>query len=45
MQSIQPDNANPMPLRQSPHGMMTLVIRFVGLLAVAVVLMTLIWNR
>jgi hypothetical protein len=45
MQSVQPDNANPMPLRQSPHGMGTLMIRFVGLLAVAVVLMTLIWNR
>ena len=46
MQSVQPDNANPMPLRQSSHGMGTLMIRFVGgLLAVAVVLMTLIWNR
>jgi len=45
MQSVQPDNANPIPLRQSPHGMGTLMIRFVGLLVVAVVLMTLIWNR
>ena len=45
MQSVQPDNANPIPLRQSPHGMGTLMIRFVGLLTVAVVLMTLIWNR
>jgi hypothetical protein len=45
MQSVQPDNANPLPLRQSPHGMGTLMIRFVGLLTVAVVLMTLIWNR
>jgi len=45
MQGIQPDNTNPLPLRQSPHGMGTLMIRFVGLLTVAVVLMTLIWNR
>jgi hypothetical protein len=45
MQSVQPDNANPIPLRQSSHGMGTLLIRFVGLLTVAVVLMTLIWNR
>jgi hypothetical protein len=45
MQSVQPDNANPIPLRQSPRGMGTLMIRFVGLLTVAVVLMTLIWNR
>ena len=37
MQSVQPDNADPMPLRQSSHGMGTLMIRFVGLLAVAVV--------
>jgi hypothetical protein len=45
MQSVQPDNAKPLPLRQSPHGMGTLMIRFIGLLTVAVVLMTLIWNR
>ena len=45
MQSVQPDNANPIPLRQSPRGMGTLMIRFVGLLTAAVVLMTLIWNR
>jgi hypothetical protein len=45
MQSVQPDNANPIPLRRSPHGMGTLMIRFFGLLTVAVVLMTLIWNR
>ena len=45
MQSIQPDNTNPIPLRQSSHSMCTLVIRFVGLLAVAVVVMALIWSR
>jgi hypothetical protein len=45
MQSVQPDNASPLPLRQSTHGMGTLMFRFVGLLTVAVVLMTLIWNR
>ena len=32
------------PLQQSAHGVRTLMVRFVGLLTVAVVLMTLIWN-
>jgi len=45
MQGVQPDHASPIPLRQSTHGMGTLMFRFVGLLTVAVVLMTLIWNR
>jgi len=43
--SIQQDNANPLPLRQSPHGIGTLMVRFAGLLAIAVVLMTLVWSR
>jgi hypothetical protein len=45
MQSVQPDHANPIPLRQTTHGMGTLMFRFVGLLTVAVVLMTMIWNQ
>jgi hypothetical protein len=45
MQNVQPDNMNSMPLRQSPHSVGTLVIRFVGLLTLAVVAMTLIWSR
>jgi hypothetical protein len=46
MQNVQPDNMNSMPLRQSSsHSMGTIVIRFVGLLTVAVVAMTLIWSR
>ena len=45
MQNVQPDNMDPMPLRQSSHSMSTIVIRFVGLLTVAVVTMTLIWSR
>jgi hypothetical protein len=35
--SIRPDNSDPIPLRPSPPGIGTLVIRFVGLLVVAVV--------
>ena len=45
MQNVQPDNVNPMPLRQSSHSVGTIAIRFVGLLTFAVVAMTLIWSR
>jgi hypothetical protein len=45
MTSIRPDDSDPIPLRQSPHGMGTLVIRFVGLLLVAVVALALAWSR
>ena len=45
MQNVQPDNMNSMPLRQSSHSVGTIVIRFVGLLTLAVVAMTLIWSR
>jgi len=45
MQNVQPDNMNSMPLRQSSHSVRTIVIRFVGLLTLAVVAMTLIWSR
>ncbi len=45
MQSIRPDNTDPIPLRSSPNRMGTIMIRFVGLLIVAVVLLALIWSR
>ena len=45
MQNVHPDNMDSMPLRQSSRSMGTLVIRFVGLLTLAVVAMTLIWSR
>ena len=45
MQSVQPDNTDSMPLRQSPHGVGTIMIRFVGLLTLAVVAMTLLWGN
>jgi hypothetical protein len=43
--SIQPDNSDQIQLRPSPPGMGTLVIRFVGLLVVAVVVLALAWSR
>ena len=45
MQNVQPDNLESIPLRQSSRSMGTLVIRFVGLLTLAVVAMTLLWSR
>jgi hypothetical protein len=45
MESIRPDNTDPIPLRTSPHGVGTLTIRFVGLLIAAIAVMALIWSR
>jgi hypothetical protein len=45
MQSVRPEHTDPIPLRSSPHGMGTIIIRFIGLLTAAVVVMALIWNR
>jgi len=45
MKSLRPENADPIPLRQSPPGFGTIMIRFIGLLIAAVGLMALIWTR
>jgi hypothetical protein len=45
MKSIRPDHTDPIPLRPPPPGMGTIMIRFVGLLAVAVVALALAWSR
>jgi hypothetical protein len=45
MQSIRPDTTDPIPLRNSTPRMGTIMIRFVGLLVVAVVVLALVWNR
>ena len=44
MKTIRPDNPDPIPLRVSPHRMGTILIRFVGLLFLAVVVMALAWR-
>jgi hypothetical protein len=44
MKTIRPDNADPIPLRVSTHRMGTIMIRFVGLLFLAVVVMALAWR-
>ena len=45
MKSVRPDNSDPIPLRRPPHNMGTIMIRFVGLLLAAVLVMVLIWSR
>ena len=45
MQSIRPDNTDPIPLRHAPPRMGTIMIRFVGLLVLAVVVLALVWSR
>jgi hypothetical protein len=44
MESVRPENTDPIPLRRSPHGVGTLLIRFVGLLLASVVVLALIWS-
>ena len=45
MKTIRPENTDPIPLRNTPPGMGTIMIRFVGLLFVAVVILALAWSR
>jgi hypothetical protein len=45
MKTVRPDNPDPIPLRSSQHGMGTIMIRFVGLLVLAVVVLALVWSR
>jgi hypothetical protein len=45
MKTIRPDNTNPIPLRGSSPRMGTIMIRFVGLLMLAVVVLALVWSR
>ncbi len=43
--AMQPDDADPLPLRMSQHSVGTLVIRFIGLLFLAVTALALVWIR
>jgi hypothetical protein len=44
MKSIRPDTSDPIPLRPSPHRMGTIMIRFAGLLILAVIVLALAWR-
>lgn len=45
MESFRPGKTDPIPLRPAPQRMGTIMIRFCGLLVVAVVLLALIYSR
>ena len=45
MKSVRPDNSDSIPLRSTAPRMGTIMIRFIGLLVAAVVVLALIWNR
>jgi hypothetical protein len=45
MENISPDNADPIPLRNAPQNVGTIMIRFVGLLVVAIAGLAMIWLR
>jgi hypothetical protein len=45
MESIRPDTPNPIPQQTSPHRVGALMIRFVGLLFLAVAAMALVYLR
>ena len=45
MESIRPDQPDPIPLQPAPHRVGALMIRFVGLLFLAVAAMTLVYLR
>jgi hypothetical protein len=45
MESIRPEAPDPIPLRASPHRVGTIMIRFVGLLFLAVAAMALVYLR
>ena len=45
MDSIRPEEADPIPLRATPHRVGTIMLRFIGLLFLAVVALALVYAR
>jgi len=45
LESFRPEQTDPIPLRRTQHRMGTIMIRFCGLLVIAVVLLVLIYSR
>ncbi|MGL3106777.1 hypothetical protein [Bradyrhizobium sp. BR 1432] len=45
MESIRPDNTDPISLRPAPNQLGTIMLRFVGLLAVAVAVLAFVYSR
>ncbi|WP_262047932.1 hypothetical protein [Bradyrhizobium sp. Bra78] len=45
MESIRPDNTDPIPLQPAPNQFGTIMLRFVGLLAVAIAILAFVYSR
>jgi hypothetical protein len=45
MKSIRPETRDPIPLRSAPTQFGTIMLRFVGLLVVAVAILALVYSR
>jgi hypothetical protein len=45
MESIRPDTTDPIPLRRAPNQFGTIMLRFVGLLAVAIAVLAFVYSR
>jgi hypothetical protein len=45
METIRPETTDPIPLRRAPQRMGTIMVRFVGLLVIAIAAMALLWSR
>ncbi|GAB9158225.1 hypothetical protein BDS110ZK17_33570 [Bradyrhizobium diazoefficiens] len=45
MESIRPDTTEPIPLRPAPNQFGTIMLRFVGLLAVAIAVLAFVYSR
>jgi hypothetical protein len=45
MESIRPNQSEPIPVQTSSHHVGTILIRFVGILFVAVAVLALLWSR
>jgi hypothetical protein len=45
MESIRPENTDPIPVRTQPPQMGSIIIRFVGLLLIAIVALAIVWLR
>ena len=45
MESIRPNNSDPIPVPASQHHVGTIVVRFVGILLVTIAVMALLWSH
>jgi hypothetical protein len=45
METIRPENSDPIPMRNAAPPVGTIMIRFIGLLIVVIAILALVWSR